>query len=218
MPKTLFLYVDAGYGHRKVAEAAYEELISRCSNRNVDVEIFDALKKTNPVFKKTYPKIYHWSVVHAPWLWGFFFSFTNSPIVYPLISPLRTIWNWFQSRTLRSYIEHGNFDFIVFTHFFPAEVCASLKRKRKINSTLVTIVTDVIPHRVWINPGTDIYWVMADESAKKLTKNGVLASQIQIKGIPVSSRFTRPVDQTVIRKQINFKNNRLTILFTSGSF
>lgn len=217
MPKILFLYVDAGYGHRKVAEAACEELRSKCPS-DTHIEIFDALKKTSASFNKMYPKIYHWSVVHAPWLWGFFFSLTNSPVVYPLISPLRTLWNWFQSCNLRNYIEVGNFDVIVLTHFFPAEVCAHLKKRGKIGTTLITIVTDVIPHQVWINPGTDIYWVMADESAKKLMKHGVAPDKIQIKGIPVSSRFSQPVDQTAIRKKIGLNENRLTILLTSGSF
>lgn len=217
MTKILFLYVDAGYGHRKVAEAACEELRSKNLDA-IQIEIFDALKKTNTSFNKMYPQIYHWSVVHAPWLWGFFFSLTNSPVIYALISPLRTIWNWFQSSDLRNYIERENFDVIVFTHFFPAEVCAHLKKCGKITSTLITIVTDVIPHQVWINPGTDIYWVMADESAQKLMKHGVTPDKIQIKGIPVSSRFSQSVDQTAIRKKIGLNENRLTVLLTSGSF
>ena len=217
MPKALFLYVDAGYGHRKVAEAVYHELVSRHQD-NVQIEIFDALKKTNFLFGNSYAGVYFWLVVHASWLWAFFFSLTNSSFVYSLISPLRTVWNWLQSFKLRHYIQNGKYDYIVFTHFFPAEVCATLKRKGKIKSSLITIVTDVIPHREWANSGTDHYWVMAEESAKILTAYGVNHEQIYIKGIPVSSDFTEPINRTAIQKKLDLKENRLTILFTSGSF
>lgn len=216
MAKILFLYVNAGYGHRKVAEAVYQELTGRPGNHQV--EIFDALAKTNPVFEKSYPILYYWMVVHATCIWTFFFSLTNEPWIYPLISPLRTLWNGFQSFPLRKYIEAGNYDSVIFTHFFPAEVCATLKRRGKIKARLFTIVTDVIPHRVWANRETDDYWVMADESAKILTNYGVSKEKIHIKGIPVASDFLKPVDSKTIRKKLGLNEDRLTILFSSGSF
>ena len=217
MAKVLFLYVSAGFGHRKVAEAVYKELALRRES-GVELEIFDALEKTNFLFRNSYSSLYHWMVMHASWLWGFCFSLTSAPLIYPMISPVRTIWNWFQSFVLRRYLEQGQYDHIIFTHFFPAEVCATLKRKGKIKSNLITIVTDVIPHRVWINPGTDHFWVMAEESAKVLMANGVRQDQIQIKGIPVSTHFLEPVDRAVIRRKLELDEHRLTVLFTGGSF
>ena len=217
MAKVLFLYVDAGYGHRKVAEAVCQELESRRQN-GFEIEIFDALKKTNSLFQNSYPKMYFNMVVYASWIWKFFFSFTNSPIIYPFIAPIRSIWNRLQSVNLRNYIRSGRYDAIVFTHFFPAEVCATEKKRGNIDSTLITIVTDVIPHRVWINPGTDQYWMMSHESAQVLKNCGVSENQIQVKGIPVSSNFLKPVDQASIRSKLNLSASRLTILFTSGSF
>lgn len=217
MPKVLLLYVDAGYGHRKVAEAVYREMVLRdCDTR--ELEIFNALKMTNYLFGYSYTGFYFQMVVHAPKLWGFFFSLTNSWFVYPLISPFRTIWNWLQSFELRNYVRKGNFDHIIFTHFFPAEVCATLKKRGKIKSNLITIVTDVIPHHVWVNSGTDHYWVMAEESANRVASHGVNRRQIHVKGIPVSSDFLKPMDRTAIRKKLELNDKRLTILFTSGSF
>lgn len=218
MPKVLLLYVDAGYGHRKVAEAVYREMVVQNYDTR-ELEIFDALKMTHFLFGHSYGGFYFRMVVHAPKLWGFLFSLTNSRFAYPLISPFRTFWNWLQSFNLRNYVQKGNFDHIIFTHFFPAEVCATLKRRGKIKSNLITIVTDVIPHRVWINSGTDHYWVMAEESANMVASHGgVDRRQIHVKGIPVSSDFLKPVNRTAIRKKLELDENRLTILFTSGSF
>ncbi len=217
MVKVLLLYVNAGYGHRKVAEAAAQELKAR-NGKRLEVEIFDALEKTNFLFKNSYSELYFRMVKHTPWLWALFFSISNSAYVYPVIAPLRTAWNWLQSFSLRKYLGEKNYDYIIFTHFFPAEVSATMKRNGKIQSKLVTIVTDVIPHRVWVNPGTDYFWVMSDESAKALTEYGVSAGQIHIKGIPVSADFTRPIDCAAVRKKLDLDQNRLTILFSSGSF
>ncbi len=217
MAKILILYVDAGQGHRKVAEAVAEELRSR-NILGLQIEVFDALKKTNWLFRRSYPFTYHHMVMWVPWLWGFFYYFTNLRAVYFLIAPLRSFWNWLQSGTLRHYLKQKRFDCIVFTHFFPAEVCATTKKKGLLNSKLITLVTDVIPHAVWQNPGTDHYWVMADESVTALTKNGILPSQIHAGGIAVSSEFLKKLDVPALKSKFGLHPDRLTILFTSGSF
>ncbi len=217
MTKILILYVEAGHGHRKVAEAVEKELRSR-NQSDLHIEIADALEKTNWLFRRSYPQIYFLLVLWAPWLWGFFYFLLNLPAVYFLIAPVRSLWNWLQSGTLRQYLTSGQFDFILFTHFFPAEVCATAKKRGKLNAQLITIVTDVIPHTVWQNMGTDSYWVMAEESVKVLVRRGVARQQIYSKGIPVSSEFLQKNDLSVLKEKFGLKPNRLTILFTSGSF
>lgn len=217
MMKVLLLYVEAGFGHRKAAEAVASELKAR-GLKDIQIENQDALEKTNWLFRRTYAPIYHQMVVRAPWLWGFFFWLTNLEVVYPVIRPLRTLWNWCQSAALRAYLQEHQFDFILFTHFFPAEVAGTLKRRGLIASTLITVVTDVIPHHVWQNAGTDLYWVMADESRETLIQRGASEEQILIGGIPISNLFTKEYNSSELESSLGLKKNRLTILFTSGSF
>ncbi|MBI4357845.1 MAG: hypothetical protein HY584_00975 [Candidatus Omnitrophica bacterium] len=217
MSKVLILYVEAGHGHKKVAEAVRDELRSR-NVPGLSVDIFDALRKTNWLFRNFYPKAYYFLVIFAPWLWGFFYYVTNLPMIYGLIAPIRTLWNWIQSSNLRAYLEREQFDFILFTHFFPAEVSATAKQKGRLRATLITIVTDVIPHAVWINPGTDSYWVMAEESRQRLLRSGVSEDQIYPNGIPISREFITTNDRPALEKKLGLQPNRLSILFSSGSF
>ncbi|OGW77019.1 MAG: hypothetical protein A3J52_00170 [Omnitrophica bacterium RIFCSPHIGHO2_02_FULL_49_9] len=217
MTKILILYSNAGHGHRKVAETIAKEL-KRTAPQDASIEIFDSLDKSNALFRHFYPRSYFALVRWAPWLWGFFFYLTDLPFVYALIQPLRSFWNTLQSRSLRSYLKQKNYDFIVFTHFFPAEVCATLKKKRRLKSTLITVVTDVIPHRVWQNPGTDFYWVMAEESKTILLANGIREDSIRIGGIPVDRVFQTSFDRANLKKKFNLDPDRFTILFSSGSF
>lgn len=217
MTKVLILYVEAGHGHRKVAEAIGAEL-KKQSSTDIQVEISDALKWTNRWFRKFYPQIYYHTVVYAPWLWGWFYYLTNLRLIYALIAPLRRLWNRLNSGALINYLTKQRFDLILFTHFFPAEVCATAKKNKLIDSALITVVTDVIPHAVWRNPGTDFYWVMTEESSDVLARWGVQRSQIYPKGIPVSSDFLSPNNTAALRHQFGLHSGILTLLFTSGSF
>lgn len=217
MTKILILHVEAGHGHRKVAEAIREEINDR-NLADVEVEMMDALEKTNWLFRKTYPQTYFQLVLWAPWLWGFFFYLSNLKLIYAFIAPLRFLWNRFQSRKLRAYLKENSFGFILSTHFFPAEVCASAKARGEIESQLITVVTDVIPHRVWQNPGTDEYWVMAEESAQALKKQGVSELQIHAGGIPISKKFMEQHNRYKLKMKYGLKSEELTVLFTSGSF
>ncbi len=217
MKKILILHVEAGYGHKKVAESI-AEAFRAMKRSDLTIEIADALDRTNPSFKKSYPRIYFQMVKWAPWLWGWFYYGTNHPWVTMLMRPFRRFWNWINSKALENWLCQQQFDVIVFTHFFPAEVCASLKREGKLRSLLVTVVTDVIPHSVWQNEGTDVYWVMADESREALLRRDPMLTQIEVKGIPISSIFSAPVDAAQTRSKLGLSNNRFTILLTSGSF
>lgn len=217
MTKILILYVEAGHGHRKVAEAIEKELKSQAPSI-LDVQIFDALDKTNLFFRYFYPRTYYQFVIWVPWLWGLFYFLTNHPLIYFLIAPLRSLWNRLQSSALREHLKKERFDFILFTHFFPAEVCATAKRKGEINSKLITVVTDIIPHAVWQNPGTDHYWTMAEESLETLIKRGIPREQIFPNGIPVSDKFLSEHDRGALQNRLGLNRSRLTLLFTSGSF
>src|SRR3989338_2049438 len=128
MTKILILHVEAGYGHRKVAEALAEEFQSQ-RDPELYVEVLDALKKTNRSFENFYTRFYYSTVRWVPWLWSFFYFLTDWPFLYLLIRPIRSAGNQFYSKPLQAYLEKEKFDFIIFTHFFPAEVCATLKRK-----------------------------------------------------------------------------------------
>ena len=215
--KILILHVEAGYGHRKAAEAIADELKSR-KIPGLEIEVLDALEKTNSLFRRTYPEIYFRLVLWVPWLWGFFYFLTSRPLVYLIIRPIRSFWNRLQSRPLRRYLTEKRFDLIFFTHFFPAEVCATAKRKGEIDSILITVITDVIPHATWRNFGTDCYWGIAEESLTALAKQGVPRRRIRAGGFPVTNEFENQISAAEMRKKFGLKTNRLTILFTSGSF
>ncbi|MCR4962557.1 MAG: UDP-diphospho-muramoylpentapeptide beta-N-acetylglucosaminyltransferase [Firmicutes bacterium] len=85
-------------------------------------------------------------------------------------------------------------DVIISTYSLCARFAADYKQISGHNIPLITCVTDVSIHNVWINPGTDIYLVGARETKDSLIDAGVRPEQIFVSGIPVKSVFGQAED------------------------
>jgi len=213
--KTFIFYSTAGEGHKKIADAIREEFNQQGSS---DVHGFDAFETALPVFRNSYPATYFFLVKYATRFWGFLYNFSDLVPVAYFLAPLRALWNRFHSQGLRKFIRTESPALVITTHFYAAEVIASAKKRGEFSGTLITVITDSMPHAFWINPGTDYYWVMCEENKQVLIKRGVPDNRIVVGGIPVSRQFLEPKDPNVLKRQHQLQHDRFTILFTSGSF
>jgi processive 1,2-diacylglycerol beta-glucosyltransferase len=82
---------------------------------------------------------------------------------------------------------------VVATHPFPGRVAAHLKRKGRLHAKVAFIVTDFLPHHLWVCPGVDQYFVATAAGAARLRELGVPADRIAISGIPIRADFDRPL-------------------------
>lgn len=216
--KIFLLHVRAGQGHQKAAEALYEQFGKKDLGNSKDLRLMDALDYTLFPFGKGYSFFYFLLVKYTPWFWGFLYRLTDRWIPHFLLSSLRSFHNALEARRLERVLIEENPDLIVSTHFFPAEVASRLKKRGRISSRIVVVVTDFLVHRFWVNPGTDFYVGMVEETKEALVQLGVSQEKIFILGIPISERFLVPVDREQVRKQYSLLKSRFTILVTSGSF
>ena len=214
--KILIFYSTAGEGHKRVAEAIQEELQSK--QGVASVRALDAFEKAGRLFQKGYPLVYFYLVKCVPKFWGALYEATDGIWSRTFLRPLRTFWNRSQSGLVRRFVQEEKPDMIISTHFYAAEIFASAKRRGEIQTKLVTVVTDVIPHSFWINPGTDVYWVMAEESKEELLRRGIPKSQIVVGGIPINQKFTRQENREELLNRLGMRQSRFNILFSSGSF
>ncbi|MBN1493565.1 MAG: glycosyltransferase [Candidatus Omnitrophica bacterium] len=218
--KVLIMYATAGHGHKKAAEYLCEELERRKREYGSDIEIVstDLFKQTPAAFVKTYPVSYEFMVSKVPWFWGFSYWLTNMQWFARLVAPIRRFYNKINSRQLEQYLITEAPDVLLFTHFFPPEVSTYLKRKGRISSQIVTVVTDFFAHSTWINKGTDHFVVMTDESKQALARWGIPPETINVLGIPVGAKFQYNEDKRDVRARLGIEQERLTLLLTSGSF
>ncbi len=211
------IHATAGEGHRKIAMAVQDGL-ARLRRADLDVRLMNCLDYTDDLFQKTYAPIYYWAVRHAPGIWGGSYEALDLAWIYQPLRPLRALTNSVHAKALLEDVVKRQPDVIVSTHFLPPEILGRAKQKGLIKSKMITVITDFYPHTFWVNPGTDHYWVMAEETKRDLIRRGVPAGNITAGGIPVVPTFKPTGRKKEILKQHGLDENRYTILLTSGSF
>lgn len=214
--KVIVTYASAGTGHRRAAEALYDYFKEHCSA--FDLGIIDALEKTNPLFKNIYGYGYPFLVNHAPWLWRFSFWVTSLKPLRTVNKVLVSLTNRLNTKSFADFLIKENADFIISTHFLPSEVSIYLKKNKKIDSKLVTVITDFGVHPFWVSEGTDIYIVASDSTKEELARQGIEEDIIKDIGIPIDLRFSNQYEKEPLHKKFGLKPNEFTILVSTGSF
>ncbi len=216
--RVLILHASAGQGHAKAAESAREGFLA-CGVPEKEILVLDALDDTPGWFKKFYTSLYFYSIKYTPNTWGSAYSFSDQKRFYSnVILPVRKQLNDRVGKNLLRRVLSEKPQAILFTHFFAPEILGRAKLAGLFTSFLQTVVTDFIPHRFWINPGTDHYWVMSEEGKRVLEGRGVSSDKVTAGGIPISLGFRPQGKKKEFRKKEGLDETRFTILLTSGSF
>lgn len=215
--KVLIIYATAGIGHKK-ASIAVKKAFDEMALQDAEVTLIDALDYTNDFFKWSYLQAYLLMVNKLPTLWGLLYYFTDNPLVDLVVSKIRRLNNWANSKKLVRYLLDTKPDVIISTHFFASEVIADLKKKGIVHGRLVTVVTDYQMHSWWVCEGTDIYVVASEDTRRDLEGRKVDASIIKVMGIPVEPIFSKPLDRDKIFRTTGLRDHLFTILVVGGGF
>lgn len=214
--KILVTYVSAGSGHKRIAESITAYLKSNFSQH--DIQIFDALDYTNLFLKKSYSGLYNFLVKYAKWAWWACFWFTDAKWLYLLSKPLMFISHRLTTAGFAKFLIKQNADIIISTHFLPSEIASFLKRSKRINSLLATVITDYGVHSYWIHSHTDLYAVASTATGDILISKGVEKQHIRITGLPVEDKFVIAHDRKNICGRLGIKEGEFTALIMTGSF
>jgi processive 1,2-diacylglycerol beta-glucosyltransferase len=109
-------------------------------------------------------------------------------------------------------------DLIISTHPFSSQMCARLRRHRKINCKIATILTDFHIHSQWLidSDYIDYFFVSNTEMKKDLINYEIDEFKIFVTGIPLSDKFLNNYDKDTILKDFNLDSNKTNILFFAG--
>ncbi|MCM8780195.1 MAG: hypothetical protein NC914_03505, partial [Candidatus Omnitrophica bacterium] len=180
--------------------------------------LIDILDKTSPVFSISYVWGYSFLVNYAIFLWRFFFWLTSLKLLRKPIRKIATLFNRMNSKEFMHFLCRENPHAIISTHFLPSEVAAALKFNRKIDSKVITVVTDFAVHPFWVSPGIDKYVVATEYTKHKLINEGVSEKAIEVLGIPVHPKFLVRYEKSSLCVKLNIERNKFTILIVTGSF
>lgn len=214
--KIIIVYASAGTGHFKAAEAIYN--FFKQKDKNLELKLIDALQYSNFFFSNIYSYGYSFLVRFAPCLWSLAFYITYARPLRRITKIVSFIIDRFNVKRFTQILIRESPDFIISTHFLPSEVCAELKRNQKINSKLITVITDFGVHPFWIDKRVDIYVVASDFTQEKLALEGIKREQIKALGIPIDFKFLRQHKKDDICEKIGIAPDKFTVLVVTGSF
>jgi processive 1,2-diacylglycerol beta-glucosyltransferase len=217
-PRVLILSASVGAGHLRAAEAV--ELALRQSVPEATVKNVDVLELTNAVFRRVYGKFYLDLVNKAPHVLGYFYDMMDRPSKSGRNrgDRFRLLLEKFNLRPFTRFLTAQPWNVVINTHFLPAEIIASLRKKKQFSVPQVTVTTDFETHRLWVNQPCDRYFTATDEGALYLQSWGVPARDIVTTGIPVHPVFSEPKDRATLLARHGLAGDRPIILQLSGGF
>lgn len=215
--RILILSASVGGGHLRAAEAvelALRELAPGCAIENRDV-----LSLASKAFRRLYGKGYLDFANRAPHLLGFVYDVLDRPSPKdPAAAALRVALEKQNLKPFLKLLQAKPWDLVINTHFLPAEIIASLRRRGKTSLPQVTVVTDFMAHRLWVQEPCEHYFLATSECAAYVRALGVSAERIAVTGIPIHPAFGRPVRRGPCLQALGCRGERPIVLLLSGGF
>jgi processive 1,2-diacylglycerol beta-glucosyltransferase len=215
--RILVLSASVGAGHLRAAQAV--ELALRETDPDATVRNVDVLTLTNAPFRKLYGEAYLDLVNKAPHVLGYFYDHMDKPRgADSKRDKLRLLVERLNLASLCDLLECDEWDVIVNTHFMPAEIIASLRKKRKIRTPQMTVTTDFETHRLWVNQPCDHYTTATDEGAAYLRYWGVPSDDVSVTGIPIHPVFAKAKPRDACMKRQGITGGSPVVLQLAGGF
>ncbi|QSH41461.1 hypothetical protein P0136_07920 [Lentisphaerota bacterium ZTH] len=185
----LILSGPMGNGHIRAAgalEACAVEKYPDIKVTNINVKKYMPL-----IYKKIFHDLYLYFANNCPFAWSFIYYKTDKP--YPETWFGRTLawWRKLITRRMMREILRLQPDYIICTHFLPAEILDDYKHKHNFKTPVSVIVTDFSLHWVYVNKVLEHYFVNCTEVKNLLLDRGVAERHVHITGCPVYPEFTR---------------------------
>jgi processive 1,2-diacylglycerol beta-glucosyltransferase len=211
--KILILSASVGNGHTRAAQAL--EKAFRLKNAAAEIRHEDTLDFTNPLFRQIYGKSYIDLVNNMPEVLGWMYDQFDEPWKN---EKRRLFLEKLNTQPLVKMVRGYQPDWIVCTHFLPAEIISDLKTKGKLSCPQAIVVTDFDLHALWLCRSYERYFVALDETRYYLETLGFPAEKISVTGIPIDPLFAETKDKLAMREKYNLDADKPTIILSAGGF
>lgn len=208
------MYVSAGAGHRRAAEALAQAV--RHAFPDAIIQCRDALQDVPRWWRRLYPLTYYSLVRYVGPLWGVGFGLLDHRAIYACVQPIRRAWNCLVGRGMIERLLRESPDLVIATHFFPADLVSACKRAGRFTGRLVVVITDLHPHRFWLAPLAEAYICATPDTATAAQQRGIPPKRLHALGIPIASACRTPFDRQHLMERFQLDPARRTVLVTSG--
>lgn len=211
MKKILIISVSAGSGHVRAAEAVLKT--SQKKYPNIEIQHIDLMDYISLSMKKAVVGSYDLLVRQAPELWGFLYNKTNNPKITKKLKRLNKKLKKINAHKLYEFVNEYKPDYILYTHFLPADL---LDKELPQNIKTGTLITDYDLHELWLTSNTQDYFVATNKIVWKLENRGISSKQIILSGIPIDPLFYQNINSVDLKEKYKIKLDQPLIVVLSG--
>lgn len=211
--KVLILSASVGNGHTRAAQSL--EKAFKIKNAALEIRHEDVLSYTNPLFRRLYSNAYIDLVNNAPEFLGWMYDQLDEPWKN---EKRRLFFDKLNTHPLKKLLRSYQPDWIVCTHFLPAEIVSDLKAKEKLNCPQAIVVTDFDMHAMWLCRRYEHYFVALDETKAYLQTLNFPPEKITVSGIPIDPVFAENKSKSEMREKFGLDKETDTIILSAGGF
>ncbi len=213
--RILLLMAEAGFGHRRAAQALAAALQQRYGDQCL-VEIFNPLadERTIGLMRNTQTS-YDQFVKQRPDLYRASFEFSDQTVPSAMIDGAYMITLF---DTLRSKLRRFMPDAIVSVYQAYAAPLGAIYALERRHIPLITVITDLVTiHRQWYHKTADITVVPTQAAYDLGIKYRIAPEKLRLVGIPVDPQFAAPPpDKAALRAALGWRPD-LTTALVAGS-
>ncbi len=205
------LSAGVGAGHLRAGQAIVAAL--READAEAEIEMTDVLERAAPGFRAVYRDAYVALASRSPRFVGWLYDRADAP------------WSsrWYARSVERaalrrwaSELRRSPPDLAICTHFLPASLLDHLRRRHGLPTRIVTVVTDLDVHGLWLDGRADLWCVAGEEAREIMVAAGVDRAAIRVTGIPIGPEFRRLPDRGPARSRFGVPPDAPLILFSTG--
>lgn len=212
----LILSASTGGGHNRAASALKSTINETDPSTHVD--IIDVFKECSALVNNTVVMGYKALVTLTPALFGAIYKSADKKSA---LSDTVNVLYQQCAKKLQPIIEEYHPDAVISCHPFAGGIMAYIKTKNGYRVPLISIVTDFLPHRTYVNDGIDAYITASDTAKYILTEQyGVDPKCIYDYGHPIFEKFYEGNGRKreEVLAELGFDPEKRTVLLMAGSF
>lgn len=207
----LILTAAFGAGHNNVAKAIKEQ-IAYC-DPSANIVIKDLFQLIDPYFNNIMYSGYRYLIMRYSNIYNYFYKCRMERAC-----AFDELFYKANLRKISQYITETNPGIIISTFPMCSGLVSICKEKYKLNTPLVTCMTDIVDSCEWLHENTDLYLVPAVSTKLKLMQKGIDEYRIRVTGIPVRKEFLSPEKDYESNCYKNTDDTKLKVLFMGGGF
>lgn len=172
----------------EIEEYQIQEYKRKNETNKKEVKIVDLFELASPEYIDIIYKLFNIAIDKGGKLYNFIYKKADKNTILSNNKALELVYQHILGSITKLLFKEEP-DVIISSFSICSEMISEYKKLSGSDIPLITVITDICPHKSWLNEETDYYLVATEETRQFLIENGVSEEKIVISGMPISEKF-----------------------------